>query len=401
MLFVDLDKLKPVNDSHGHGAGDVLIRCCAERLRASVRPSDPVARIGGDEFVVLLENLHEGGEAVQVAERVLEALRLPCRLPGGAVVEPTASIGVAVADAPGTSAETLLSQADAAMYLAKQRGRGRVERFDEAADAALRARERLRVELASALPSDELRVHYEPVVDLSTGEVSAVQALLFWQHPRRGLLPAPEFADEVRDSELIAEISRWVLAEVCLQIAAWDRALGQRAPRSAFVEIPAAGSDGQGPVELVAAATTRAGIGPGRLVMQVTDRGRGEQPRANREEIERLRRLGCGLAIDHFGTGYSLTALVDLPADVLKIDRTFVRDLGRSRESMSIVSAVLLLAHNLRKSVVAEGIRDAETLESLRDLGCEYGQGPHLAPAGPADTLTGALSSAAESSRRG
>ena len=393
-LFIDLDHLKPVNDTHGHGAGDALIRCCAQRLRAAVRPSDVVARIGGDEFVILLENLHEPGEAVQVAERVLQALREPCRLPAGTVVEPTASIGVAAADSPRMSADTLLSRADAAMYLAKQAGRGRVEMFDEAADETFRSRARVTAEFAAALRDGELRVHYEPVVDLATGAVHTVQALLWWEHPVRGLVPAADFLDDVGDVELVADARRWVLAETCRQLAVWDEVLGERAPRSAFVEIPAVGPADRRVDEHVAATAASAGVSPDRLVLQVSDRAQWQRPRMSRDTIEGLRRLGCRLAIDHFGTGYSLTSLVDLPADVLRIDRTFVQDLGRSRESMAVVSCVLLLAHNLRKAVVAEGVRDGATLETLKDLGCEFAQGPHLAPPRSPEKLTAELSAA-------
>ncbi|NHC46398.1 sensor domain-containing protein [Motilibacter aurantiacus] len=389
VLFVDLDRLKSVNDTYGHGAGDQLIRCAAERLKASVRPNDAVGRLGGDEFVVLLGELKNKDEATVVAERILENLAAPAQLAPGLTVQPSASIGVAVTDDPEMSADTLLSHADTAMYRAKQSGRNRWELFDEAAYTAITARQQLEAELSVALAADQLELHYQPIIDLRTDAVHAVEALLRWQHPTRGLLPAGEFIDVAEDSRVLLEIGRRVISLACLQLAAWDQELGELAPKRMFLNVSVAELAHPGLDEHVRAALAAAGIAPERLVLEITETGVLEDTHVVGSAVEGLLSLGCELAIDDFGTGYSsLSRLVQLPARILKIDRSFVRGLAADHESVAVVSAVLLLAHNLRKSVVAEGVEDPQALDALRELGCAYAQGFHLALPKPAAELT-------------
>jgi diguanylate cyclase (GGDEF)-like protein len=395
VLFIDLDRLKSVNDNHGHAAGDELIRCCAERLRAGVRPSDPIARFGGDEFVILLDDLHDTAEAEAIAARVLDTLGVPCRLRGGLLVNPTASIGVATADGDGASAEVLISHADAAMYRAKQSGRAAYCVFDEDAYNAEAVRRRLEQDLRAAVGTDQLLLHYQPIIDLTTGATEGVEALLRWQHPRRGLLTAASFLEVAQGNGLMVELGRSVITQACEQLAEWDDLLADDAPRRMFVnlslpELLQPGFDHQ-----VAAALSDAGLPPERLVLEVTESGMADES----PDVERVSRalssLGCQLAIDDFGTGYSsLSRLAHLPADVLKLDRSFIQRLGRDRESTAIVSAVLLLAHDLRKTVVAEGVEDGRALVTLRDLGCEHAQGFHLAQPQPADEVTALLARA-------
>jgi diguanylate cyclase (GGDEF)-like protein len=350
VLFVDLDRLKHVNDTYGHGAGDELIRCCAARLRASVRPSDPVARFGGDEFVVLVDDLPDADEADRVAERVLHNLSAPCRLTAGPLVRPTASIGVAVGDSAAMGAETLISHADAAMYRAKQSGRGRYERYDEAAYTAASARVQLETELRAAVSTDQLRLHYQPIIDLGTGHVHAVEALLRWAHPRRGLVAAGDFVDVAEDSGLILDLGPWAIIQACRQLAEWDAILGRRTPERMFVNLSLPELAWPRLAEHVEGAAAEMGIAPRRVVLEITQTGMLEEPRAVSAAIHALHELGFGLAIDNFGAGYSsLGRVAQLPAGILKIDRSFVRDLHRDREATAIVSALLLLAHNLRK----------------------------------------------------
>ena len=379
VLFIDLDRLKFVNDSYGHAVGDDLLRCAADRLRAGVRPSDSIARIGGDEFVVLLDALDDQEEAAVIAGRLLESLAQPCpRLAHD--VAPVASIGVAVTADATIGGEALISHADAAMYVAKSSGRGRVQRFDQEAYAALGRRNQTEAELRSAVHNDELRLHYQPIVDLDTGERYAVEALLRWHHPSRGLLAAGEFIDIAEDSSLIVDLGRWVVAHACRQLADWDATLGGDAPQLMFINLSAAELKHPGVGRLVTSSAASAGIDPSRLVLEITETGLLADPGRAAAVSGTLQELGCDVAIDDFGTGYSsLSRLVQLPARILKIDQSFVRGLVDSPDSVAVVSAVLLLAHDLRKLVVAEGVEDAESLEVLREMGCRNAQGFHLA----------------------
>jgi len=404
VLFVDLDGLKQVNDTHGHAAGDALIRCCAQRLQLAVRPSDAVARIGGDEFVVLLTEL-DPGEGVAagecVAKRLLDALETPCTVAPGVLVRPQASVGIAAtgrtsASRPGTdgavvTADELLSRADTAMYTAKRAGRGHHRVFDEVVHRAVTDRERLELELRAAMPDERLQLHYQPIVDVSSGATYAVEALLRWDHPDGRLRSAEAFVEVAEQAGLLPEIGGWVIAEACRQLASWDAALGDRAPERMFLNLSAAELSQPGLHEHVADSTRRAGVDPRRLVLEVTETGVLDAS-GSAATVDALRHLGCQLAIDDFGTGYSsLSRLVQLPASVLKVDRSFLRDLHRDQQSVAVIAAVLTLAHNLRKTVVAEGVEDAASLAILQDLGCPYAQGYHLAIPQTADQLAAQL----------
>ena len=408
VLFVDLDGLKQVNDTYGHAAGDALIRCCAQRLQVAVRPSDAVARIGGDEFVVLLGEL-DPGEGVaageSVAQRLLDALETPCVVAPGVLVRPRASIGVAATgrtsaglpiscpdrDGLAVSADVLLSRADAAMYTAKRAGRGHHRVFDEAAHRAVRARELLERELRAALPEHRLRLHYQPIVDVSSGTTHAVEALLRWDHPDGRLRSADAFVDVAEQVGLLPDFGRWVIAEACRQLADWDAALGARAPQRMFVNLSAAELSQPDLHDHVAGCALATGVDPRRLVLEVTETGMLDAS-GSAATVDALRHLGCQLAIDDFGTGYSsLSRLVQLPASVLKVDRSFLRDLHRDQQSVAVIAAVLTLAHNLRKTVVAEGVEDAASLAVLQDLGCPYAQGYHLSRPQSPDRLAAEL----------
>ena len=389
VLFVDLDRLKQVNDCHGHAAGDELIRQTVTRLTACLRPSDAVARIGGDEFVILLDDLQHPKEAEVVAERVLESLSEPCHVTANVVVSPSASVGIALAEPGSMDSDTLLSHSDAAMYKAKQAGRGRYELFDAAAYTAANARVLLEAELRRALPAGQLMLHYQPIFDLTSGAARAVEALLRWKHPTKGVLTADSFIDVAEDSGLLIEIGPWVVAESCLQLARWDAILGDRAPQRIFVNLSVTELIQTGLHDCIETAAANAGVSPNRLVIEVTESGMLDNPESVSTALSRLLDLGCGVAIDDFGTGYSaLSRLVELPADILKIDRSFVQSLSHREEAAAVIAAVLLLAHNLRKTVVAEGVEDADALATLAELGCSHAQGYHLGRPQSADRIT-------------
>jgi diguanylate cyclase (GGDEF)-like protein len=400
LLFLDLDGLKQVNDTFGHLTGDRLLTTAAERVRAALRPTDILARLGGDEFVVLLENLTKPSDAERVAQRILDELTVPYR-PQGRTINTSASIGIATTDDPRQTADALVLQADSAMYRAKEAGRGRYEVFDADLHAAEKARttaeERLIAELGTALREDQLELHYQPIVDVladtgqpGAGGVYAVEALVRWLHPSRGLLTAGAFIDAALRGGLISDLGAWVLTAACRQLRAWDDSLGDLAPRRVFVNVSTQElTDPLLPVR-VADALAATGVGAHRLTLEITESGMITSPEVTVGALDQIRDLGVQLAIDDFGTGYSsLSRLTQIPASTLKVDQSFTRDLAVNRDAAAVVAAVLLLGHNLRRTVVVEGVEDAETLAGLRELGCTHVQGYFLStPKHPEDLVT-------------
>ncbi len=390
VLFIDIDRFKSVNDIAGHAAGDQLLIGVARRLREVLRPADTVARLGGDEFVVLCENLYDvHKEAVAIAERICETVAQPFSAAGNELFT-SASIGLAFVR-PGDDPHVLVARADSAMYMAKQGGRSRWEIYHPDFDERTTRRAELINGLHRAVGRDELVLHYQPVKDLSSGAVVAMEALVRWQHPTLGIVAPTEFIPLAEETGLIIEIGRWVLQEACTQCAAW-RAEGYDTVDIAVnvsgrqLEDPDFASD----VERVLSAT---GLPATALSMEVTESVIVTEGSVGHEVLEDLQRIGIRLAIDDFGIGYSsLSYLAKLPVHSLKVDRTFIAGLGTAQDG-SIVSAMVELAHKLGLEVVAEGVETEVELQQLRDANCDEAQGFLLGRPAPLATLreSGAL----------
>ncbi len=372
VLFLDLDGFKTVNDSLGHRAGDRLLRMVGERIGGAVRGGDTVARFGGDEFAVLCEGLVATQEAVDVAARISAALAPPFELDGSQVFV-TASIGIALT--PANDAESLLQNADAAMYRAKERGRARYELFDEALREAALLRLRLLADLREAVDRDEFRLLFQPIVDLSSGAVVSMEALLRWEHPVRGLLSPSEFIDATEDTGLIDRVGRWALSEATREAAGWRARFGESAP-TVSVNVSARQLASVELVGHVEAALAQSGLPPEALVLEVAEPAVMQDVSAALRDLRHLRRLGVHLAIDDFGTGSSsLAYLKELPVDEIKIDGTFVSGLDADPENRAIVASVIGLAHAVGLLATAERVETPTQLASLRRLGCDRAQG--------------------------
>ncbi len=380
VIFLDLDQFKWINDSHSHLAGDHLLVEVARRLEQAVRPSDTLARFGGDEFVVLCERLHAESEVLELVERMEAALAEPFVLAGGAptggeVVTVTASMGVATAQpGSGAGAELLIRDADIAMYRAKELGRSRFEIFDEAMRERATTRLRTQRDLSRALQANELEVYFQPVVDMATGEVTGSEALVRWQHPERGLLLPDSFIPIAEESGLIVALGALVLERACQVTAAWNAT--RRNPLTVAVNLSARQLSHPDLVAVVGTALHASGLAPELLSLEVTETVVMEDPQASGRLLQELRALGVAVAIDDFGTGYSsLAYLHALPLDQLKVDRSFVQAMSENGAGMAITSAVVALARGLDLSVLAEGVETAQQRDLLIHLGVTSAQG--------------------------
>ena len=374
VIFLDVDHFKVVNDSLGHTSGDDLLRQSAERIAAAIRPGDTVARFGGDEFVVVCDDVNLS-ETQQIAERVLEALSQPCVI-SSQDVHVTASLGIAVADETATP-ESLLRDSDAAMYRAKERGRGRIEVFDEAVRSKAETRLATESALRRAVERGEFILHYQPIVDLASGAMVGAEALLRWQHPDRGLVSPAEFIPIAEATGLIVPIGAWVLETACRQLVEWQRSANTL---TMAVNVSVRQMLAPGIARLVEDVLLRTGVRPQDLCLELTESVFMEDVEYFERTLASLKHLGVRLAIDDFGTGYSsLSYLNRFPVDAVKVDRSFIDGLGTERNDSALVAAIVAMASALGLEVTAEGVETQQQLSILKGLQCERAQGFYLA----------------------
>jgi diguanylate cyclase (GGDEF)-like protein/PAS domain S-box-containing protein len=374
VLFVDLDDFKTINDSLGHGEGDAILVSVAERLRGALRSSDTLARMGGDEFAVLVEDPATASEPTVVANRVMSVLQAPFAQ-GGKELFVHASIGVAVQTSHGLTAEELLRNADVSMYIAKRKGKNRVEVFEPSMHAEALARLALKGDLQRAMERGEFFLLYQPVLDLATLEIVGVEALLRWRHPERGVVGPLTFIPVAEETGLIIELGRWVLLEACRQAVAWDLATSSR-PLTMNVNVSGRQVAEPGFVAEVAQILVDTALDPTRLVLEFTEGVLIQDTEATMATLRDLKTLGLRLAIDDFGTGYSSLSYVrQFPIDILKIDRSFVASMADGPDETALLESILNLSDTLHLETVAEGIENAVQLSELQNLGADLGQG--------------------------
>jgi diguanylate cyclase len=373
VLFIDLDGFKDVNDSLGHGAGDHLLCQVAERLRGCLRPADTAARLGGDEFAVLLEDLTNPDEAAMVAERILSALAVPFPINGRDTMV-GASIGIAMNNRADDT-ESLLRNADVAMYSVKATGRARYDFYAVEMLSSVVGKVELAQQLRLAVERGEFVLFYQPMVEMHTGDITGVEALLRWQHPTRGLLGPVDFLDVAEETGTIVSIGDWVLTTACHQAKEWTGRAGRQSLRMS-VNLSPTQLLQPGIVDLVRRALTESSLDPSQLVLELTEAVLIRDTELAAIRLGELKSLGVRLAIDDFGTGYSsLSYLRQLPFDILKIDKGFIDGITTGVTDAALTSAILGLAETLDMVSVAEGVEDAHQASILHDLGCRYAQG--------------------------
>jgi diguanylate cyclase (GGDEF)-like protein len=391
LLFLDLDRFKAMNDFLGHGAGDRLLVTIAERLSNAMSPGDFVARLAGDEFVFLLWRPAEDVDVLAVADELLRLVAEPIEI-GGHHITRTGSIGIAVGHLSSTDAEDLLGYADAALHLAKTKGGNRAVVFDDGLRIAADQRSATELLLRDAIDHGGLLLHYQPEIDLRTGRLLAVEALVRWNHPLRGVVPAGSFIAVAEESGLIVDLGRWVMAEACRQMAVWRR----RYPQLRFimrVNMSPAQLATRNIVRLVADCLNDNHLPGHAICLEITEHAVMEDVEQAVQALHDLKSLGVSVAIDDFGTGHSsMSQLKRLPVDCLKIDQTFVAGLGVDRADRAIVEATASLARSFGLDVVAEGVETVEVVHELLSLGCYRAQGYLLSRPKPASELEPLLS---------
>ena len=382
VLCLDLDRFKTVNDTLGHPVGDQLLQAVAERLRESVRETDTAARFGGDEFAILQVGVPQPQGATVLASRVVETLGVPYMIQDHQLVI-GCSVGIAMAPTDGHDAEELLKKADLALYRAKMEGRGLYRFFEPDMDARVQARRALELDLRGALPNKQFELHYQPLVDIGQGEVSGLEALLRWTHPRRGKVSPADFIPLAEETALIVPIGEWVLRQACRDAAAWPEHI------RIAVNISPVQFKNASLVPTVLSALASSGLSANRLELEITESVLLQDTDATLTTLHELRELGVRVSMDDFGTGYSsLSYLRSFPFDNIKIDQSFVRDMVGNRQSLAIIQAVTSLGTTLGMTTTAEGVETQDQLEQLRAHGCTEVQGYYFSKPKPVDEIT-------------
>jgi diguanylate cyclase (GGDEF)-like protein len=404
VLFIDLDRFKLVNDSLGHPVGDQLLQEFARRLRAALRDNDTVARVGGDEFQVVVCNVAGATGAARIAEKLMRVLGEPFVLEGQEL-HVTASLGLSLFPRDGASGELLLKYADTALYEAKGEGRNAYRFFSPEMNAQAHGRLRLENDLRRAVERHELELHYQPQLDLATGEVCAVEALVRWRHPVRGLVLPNAFIPMAEETGLVLGIGHWVLDEACRQVALWQREglADNLSPLRVAVNISARQLQRPGLDGAVRHALAESGLPPACLELEITESSVMHDPQHAQGVLQSLRELGVQLSIDDFGTGYSsLAYLKRLPLDRLKIDRSFIGGIPADSDDAAIVETIIVMTHKLGLRVIAEGVETLEQRLQLVRQGCDEMQGfllAHPVPAAELPPLLKTLKEAAAAAR--
>ena len=386
VLCMDLDRFKEVNDTLGHPMGDALLQAVARRLRGCIRESDIVARLGGDEFAILQPGVPQPAGADALARRIIEAISMPYDLDGHQVVLGT-SVGIAVAPEDGTEPDHLLSHADLALYRAKGDGRGTFRFFETGMDAAAQARRKLELDLRTALSTGAFELYYQPLFDLDRSEVSGFEALLRWNHPERGLMMPDDFIPLAEETGLIVPIGAWVLRQACSEAAGWPEQV------KVAVNLSAVQLNTANLTELVFGALGASGLAASRLELEITESALLDNSEAAFATLRRLRDTGVRISLDDFGMGFScLSYLRRFPFDKIKIDKSFIRDMGSDRQSVAIIQAVIGLGASLEMATVAEGVETRDEFDCLRAFGCTEVQGYYISRPRPAGEVAELLS---------
>ena len=381
LMSLDMNGFKGVNDTLGHAAGDELLRVVAQRLRACVRESDTVARLGGDEFAVIQTGPKEDGDAVVLAKRLIHALGQPYLLHGHQVLS-GCSVGMAMAPKDGTEIDDLMKKADMALYRAKKDDALSYSFFEPELDIRMETRRTLERDLRQALLRDELRLHYQPLVDAQTGEVTSYEALVRWLHPTRGMVSPADFIPMAEESGLIVAIGEWVVRTACEEAATWAENV-----KVAVNLSPAQFKGGRLP-EMIGEALSFSELSADRLELEITETVLLQNSETTLKALHRLRDMGVRIALDDFGTGYSsLSYLRSFPFDKLKINRSFVQDLPQSHSARAIVQAIAALGASFNMAITAEGVEKADQMEYLRGEGCNEFQGFYLSKPKPKEEL--------------